>query len=122
MARVGLWKELEHNLGTIDVVPIMGLRFIKPISMNRHSKLEDCVYEEYWGGVPHGKHIVTEIGFIDFKVYNLSKRQIIYSNYVVSMMKTSVFKLTIGFDRNKNSLKRREDLITYYSGQKDADC
>lgn len=116
MARVGLWKELEHNLGTIDVVPIMGLRFVKPISMNRHSKLEDCVYEEYWGGVPHGKHIVTEIGFIDFKVYNLSKRLCVYSNCGVWMMKTSGFKLTIDLDRWESRLKWRKDLITYYRG------
>ena len=78
-------------------------------------------------GILGGVYIMDDISRLvwpggEFKVYNLSKRQIIYSNYVVSMMKTSVFKLTIGFDRNKNSLKRREDLITYYSGQKDADC
>lgn len=113
MARVGLWTELTHHLGTLNVVPIIGLRLVKPISMNRHSKLQDCDYEEYWGGSRHGKHI---IGFIDFKVYNLGKRLCVYSNCKVSMMKTSGFKLTIDLDRWESRLKWRKDLITYYRG------
>lgn len=120
MARVGLWKELEHHLGTIDVVPIMGLRWVRPIAMNRYSEFMSDGYIERWGCVKHGRDIEINSRFrrISFKVYNLGKRLCIYSTYE-PVMKTLGFSITFGGDGGAR-LKWKRDLATAYEMSENA--
>lgn len=72
MARVGLWIGLVHRLGTLDVSPIMNLRYIKPVMMNRHSSFDGMSsYAEHCRFAPHGcKIIVTALSrMITYKLY-----------------------------------------------------
>lgn len=94
MARIGLWNELVHRLGTLNVVPIMELRLVKPIAMNRYSRLNNGLYTEYWGYIRHGWNIdISPSRRFEVKVYDRDKRQYVYGNYADSRMKTLGFKL-----------------------------
>lgn len=112
MARVGLWAELVHHLGTLDVPPIPSLRFIRPIAINRYHNLDIYRYTEYWDGVRHGKRVeIPSSRSICFEIYNLGEQLCIYGYRI---MQTSGFQLILSI--HGSILKWKKDLVTNYYG------
>lgn len=120
MARVGLWSDLVHHLGTLNTPPILSLRFVKPIVVHRYSKFDRHSYGEYWGCVHHGRHIEVSLNKrVSFKVYNLGKRPCLYHNHGEGVMKTSGFCLVL--DVEEGRLKWKNFRIIYYGTTSELD-
>lgn len=118
MARVGLWNELVNHLGTIDVVPIMGLRLVKPMLMNRwyvvvypDTGSAFVRYAEYAGCLRHGWWIEGLNGFLDYKSYERDRSVFVYTDDP-AVVKIGAMKLR--HYRQDYLFKWKKDALTKY--------
>lgn len=98
MARVGLWVELVHHLGTFNVAPIMNLGLVKPIAMNRsigifrHAEYT-ISHIHYWGWLHHGWYIYRDYDtkLYDVAFYDRGRERLWYANDSIDADDASMF-------------------------------
>ncbi len=117
MARVGLWIGLVHHLGTLDVPPIMGLRLIKPMLMNRwyEAVYPDTGsvfvrYVEYAGCLRHGWWI-EGLDNVDYKSYERDRSVFVYTDEPVTV---KIGPMKLRYHRQDYLFKWKKDALTKY--------